>query len=436
MFLLPIDTLQVVFKIAERCNINCTYCYYFNMGEDSALRRPATVSVDTTEIIAEAIERGCQDLGIRDVRISFHGGEPMMVSPRRFESICRVLCERISPVAKLRLSMQTNGTVSVDKWIETFNRYKVAVSFSIDGDREAHDRYRLSKNSLSTFAITENNLKKMIHAAQQGRCIKPATISVLDTANRYGDVYRYLRALGIEQMTFLLPDRNANDSASFGGNAARQFGQALLDIFRAWLEEDNPNVRIRHIDRVMRLLRPLADRAAETCSDADMPRNGRHGRHQIIMARSDGTLAVNDSYIPALSWYETTPVYSVFDKTLKAFLSHAVFEEIETIEKTLPAECRTCKWKHICRGGDLENRYSDEASFDNKSVYCESYKVFLQGMYDLMVANGLPARMFPLAHTSVGIHKGNVRAKAALLDTVPVASGIRMSTGHFGTGHP
>lgn len=434
--MVPIDTLQVIFKIAERCNINCTYCYYFNMGEESALDRPAAVSVGTTEMLADAIARGCLDLGIRDLRISFHGGEPMMVGPRLFESICRVLVERISPVAKLRLSMQTNGTVSVDKWMETFNRYKIAVSFSIDGDREAHDRYRLSKKSRSTFAVTEKNLKKMIHDARQGRCIKPATISVLDTANCYGDVYRYLRALGIEQMTFLLPDRNANDAASFGRDAARRFGQALLDIFRAWLEEDNPNVRVRHIDRVMRLLRPPADSAADARRDAEEPRNGRRGRHQIVMARSDGTLAVNDSYIPALSWYKRTPVYSVRDKTLKDFLSHAVFEEIETIEKTLPAECRACKWKHICRGGDLENRYSDQAGFDNKSVYCESYKVFLQGMYDLLVANGLPARMFPIADVSLSTHAGNVRAKAARQEAVPVASGDRMSDGRVGSRHP
>jgi len=39
-----IEALQVVYKVAERCNINCTYCYYFNMGEDTALTRPANAT--------------------------------------------------------------------------------------------------------------------------------------------------------------------------------------------------------------------------------------------------------------------------------------------------------------------------------------------------------------------------------------------------------
>src|SRR3546814_5493668 len=36
-----IDALQVVYKVAERCNINCSYCYYFHMGDETPLERPA-----------------------------------------------------------------------------------------------------------------------------------------------------------------------------------------------------------------------------------------------------------------------------------------------------------------------------------------------------------------------------------------------------------
>ena len=32
-----IEALQVVYKIAERCNINCSYCYYFNMGDETPM---------------------------------------------------------------------------------------------------------------------------------------------------------------------------------------------------------------------------------------------------------------------------------------------------------------------------------------------------------------------------------------------------------------
>src|SRR5580765_3806373 len=74
-----IEALQVVYKVAERCNINCTYCYYFNMGEDTALTRPANASLAVTESLARWIAQGCAELRIPSVNVTFHGGEPAMI---------------------------------------------------------------------------------------------------------------------------------------------------------------------------------------------------------------------------------------------------------------------------------------------------------------------------------------------------------------------
>src|SRR3546814_8690776 len=41
----------------------------------------------------------------------------------------------------------------------------------------------------------------------------PSTISVLHSANNYRDIYHYLRDLGVEELNFLLPDRNLDDAA-------------------------------------------------------------------------------------------------------------------------------------------------------------------------------------------------------------------------------
>src|SRR3546814_1812589 len=47
-----IDALQVVYKVAERCNINCSYCYYFHMGDETPLERPAYAPHAVTERLA------------------------------------------------------------------------------------------------------------------------------------------------------------------------------------------------------------------------------------------------------------------------------------------------------------------------------------------------------------------------------------------------
>src|SRR5690349_117961 len=83
-----INVLDVIFKISERCNINCSYCYYFNMGEETAMGRPATASLENAELLARSLANATERLGIAHVRVHFHGGEPMMLQVTAFEKIC------------------------------------------------------------------------------------------------------------------------------------------------------------------------------------------------------------------------------------------------------------------------------------------------------------------------------------------------------------
>ena len=386
-----IDNLQVVFKVVERCNINCSYCYYFNMGDNTAMERPPLVSTDIAELLARWIAQGCRDLRIPKVLISFHGGEPMMLKPRNFGAVCEVLRRHISPVAELTFSMQTNGTILNEEWLALFDEYGVRVGVSIDGDREAHDRYRLDHRARSTFERTEENLKRLADWAQGNPRMMPSTISVLDPANDYRKVYKFLRQFGVEQMNFLLPDRNADSPLTGPDGSSAAYGRALFEIFDAWLTEDNPDVYIKYVHKTLghfqlnRKLREMPE------GNAELRRSkGLRKEYQVIVARSDGSVAVNDSYIPALPWYQETPVNSIFEHSLQQFLGDRVFREIEAAESTLPSGCRSCRWKTICKGGDLENRFSTKSLFDNPSVYCDGYKLFYQNVCDLLSGNGYP----------------------------------------------
>lgn len=386
-----IENLQVVFKVVERCNINCSYCYYFNMGETTAMTRPPSISTDTAQSFAYWIAQGCCELQIPKVLISFHGGEPMMLKPRVFKDVCETLRSCISPVAEVSFSLQTNGTILSDEWLSLFEEYVVRVGISIDGDREAHDRYRLNHRGGSTFDRTENTLKRIAKWAHGNPKLMPATISVVDHRNNYKKIYRYLRDLGVERMSFLLPDRNADAPLTGTDGLSVDYGRVLFEIFEAWLTEDNPIVHIKYVHRTLGYfqLNQQIQRSNELYQSKPKPTRVRKD-YQIIIARSDGTVAVNDSYIPALSWYQNTPIYSILSHSLRDFLSNEVFREIEKAQSMLPSGCSSCQWKSICKGGDLENRYSEKNLFDNPSVYCEGYKFFYQNVCDLLIDNGYP----------------------------------------------
>src|SRR3546814_14950899 len=68
-------------------------------------------------------------------------------------------------------------------------------------------------------------------------------------------IYHYLRDLGVEELNFLLPDRNLDDAAFRASDKAAEYGRCLSEIFEAWLAEDNEAVHIKFIDQTMVHLR-------------------------------------------------------------------------------------------------------------------------------------------------------------------------------------
>ena len=46
-------TTNLVVKVASRCNLNCTYCYVYNMGDNSYKLQPKFMSIETIKKINE-----------------------------------------------------------------------------------------------------------------------------------------------------------------------------------------------------------------------------------------------------------------------------------------------------------------------------------------------------------------------------------------------
>ena len=78
---LRIDSLVV--KIAELCNLNCRYCYLYNHGDTTFKGRPRFMTDTVFDGLLKSVGRYCDAEPGRAVSITFHGGEPTLVGPRR-----------------------------------------------------------------------------------------------------------------------------------------------------------------------------------------------------------------------------------------------------------------------------------------------------------------------------------------------------------------
>ena len=73
----------VVLKVAQRCNLNCTYCYVYNRGDESWRSRPTFISTDVAVALAGRINEQCEKFALESFTVELHGGEPLLLGKER-----------------------------------------------------------------------------------------------------------------------------------------------------------------------------------------------------------------------------------------------------------------------------------------------------------------------------------------------------------------
>ena len=95
----------------------------------------------------------------------------------------------------------------------------------------------------------------------------------------------------------------------------------------------------------------------------------------------------------ALQWRMAQETPNVKKEQIGKYLTRPVFKEIRDAQSKLPALCAACEWRSVCKGGDLENRYSRLNGFNNPSIFCEGLKYFYSHVIRYLLENGYPRRL-------------------------------------------
>lgn len=383
-----IGTLQVIFKIVERCNLNCSYCYYYSGADLKTDLRPSVVSKNTISAIADFLRQGCSDYAIGNLSIIFHGGEPTLMKHGLFDWMCDHLRTELSGLTNVTFSMQTNAVHLSDEWIGVLSKHGVSVGVSIDGSKEYNDRYRVDHKGNGSHDRIYGNVKKLNLAADKGLIRPIGLVCVLNKAYDYSEIYsHFTRELGIGYLNFLLPDRN-RDTPDEGAADVGRYGDVLCELFDEWLDSGLDSVEVRQFSE---LLKNFSGRLEVRQAPANYVRN------QIVVIHSDGDIAVDDSLMPAMEWYQSAATANVAGASMRDWFSQPMFNDLRQARETLPDECAGCRWSTLCHGGDVENRFSKADGFSGRSIYCSALKKFYEHATRTLVDGGYPQAMLESA---------------------------------------
>lgn len=342
----------VTFKIAQRCNLNCDYCYVYNRGDDSWKNRPKFSSEAVVYQLAKRLSEHCILHRLPSITVELHGGEPLLVGKKKFEFIAATLSSIHGVVVKLCL--QTNGLLLDQEWIELFSKYGVSFSISLDGPPAIADKHRIKKNGQGSTI----ELLKIIEGLQHNIGFKKRCagyLCVIDPTTNGREVFDWFFEQGIDSFDFLIPDGNIGN-APLGSQ--KELEAYLISAFDRWLE-------LLIVDKApsVRLFETSVKAALGFKSQLDS--NGGDLSNMCVV-ESDGSIGCHDVLRICGGIYSIDRL-NIFDHPIGV---HPDLYRLDKIQ-SLPSKCKTCSVLVGCGGGYLPHRFNG-INFDNPSYWCKT----------------------------------------------------------------
>lgn len=366
----------VLIKVASRCNINCSYCYVYNMGDDnwarqSKLMAPETVAAICTELGALAQHQ------LTPFSVVLHGGEPLLLGSRRLHELLRQL-RAVLPVT-YPISLQTNGILLSEELLDCCAAHHVSVAVSLDGPAAVHDRFRLTHGGGGTFAQVMAGIARL-KAHPAADFLNAGLLAVIDPTSDPAEVYEFFKSVGAPSVDFLY--RDGNHSKLPEGKTSLhslEYGRWMVGLLTAYAADPNP-LPIRVLDDMLKVLLG-GSVSKEGLGLTDFG---------ILIIDTDGTLMKNDTL---KSTYNGADQFAqprtIRDTNLLAFLESAEFTHYRAMQQPTSAKCLACPALNVCGGGMILHRYHPDNGFDNPSVYCADQLHLVAAMRRMLGAYSL-----------------------------------------------
>jgi len=326
----------------------------YQHADQSWRQRPPFMSEETFGHLLTRIEEYCDRRPGREMYITFHGGEPMLMDPRQFDRFVSMAVEKLKD--RVSLGMQTNATLVSDEWIEVLKRHNLRVGVSLDGPPEIHDLVRIDHAGRGSYSKAVEGMRKL----QENRVFS-CILTVINPGQSGLEIYRHIRSLGVKNMNFLLPDVTHDSKRLFYPDfGATPVSDYLIPIFDDWFDEDDPGVVIRLFTSILTYLMG---------GSANFEAIGNHCENYLVID-TDGNIQANDALKvcdDGISESGLNVARHGFDDLHLGLplVNHLVHEGL-----SLSAQCQACPERDVCGGGAVTTRYAKANGFDNPSVWC------------------------------------------------------------------
>jgi uncharacterized protein len=350
---------QVMAKpVGAICNLDCGYCYYLEKEELYPKSVSHRMADDLLEIYIEQHIEACPE---ENIFFSWHGGEPTLLGIGYFKKILEIQ-QKLRPFGRKILNgIQTNGTLIDEEWCRFLAAEQFHVGLSIDGPKDLHDHYRVTKKGEATH-------KQVMHAYRllKKHRIHCDLLCVVNERNarQPAMLYRFFKDLDAVYLQFLpLVNRLGESDVKGESVTPKAYGDFLCAIFDEWAHYDVGRITIQNFDEALRPYIGLDHSLCilrETCGE-------------VVIVEHTGDFYSCDHFVNAehrLGNITETPLVELINgKEQEKFGNDK--------RDTLPKYCRECEVLSSCNGGCPKDRFIQTPDGEDGLNYlCAGYKQF------------------------------------------------------------
>ncbi|QKX07354.1 radical SAM protein [Aquimarina sp. TRL1] len=344
----------LVVKVASRCNLNCSYCFMYNMGDTTYKKQPKYMDADCVDAILEKTIAYLKKYPRKKFTFIFHGGEPLLIDKafyREFVYKAEKAREQLLTTS-FEYDMQTNGVLIDKEWCSLFKELAIFPSISVDGTEKAHDMYRVDHKGRGSYQAVRKGVQLL------KRETGLATIAcVINTEEDPIVIYNSFKEMGAHSVNYLIPDYTY-DNVPFDPNTDEtSMADWLIQLFDHWIADPDKYI-IPIFKGLINSLLGITDH--------------EHNESKVLVIETNGEIEAIDS-LKACGQGFTKSKMKIqthsFTDILTSPLGRLYFENSTHM---LCSQCKACPILEICKGGRLVHRFKKENGFNNPSIYCRN----------------------------------------------------------------
>lgn len=358
----------IIAKVTNGCNLQCRYCYISEKSEKGQMNEDTLYNMLTKIAKANAKE------GRTDV--IWHGGEPLLMGVDFYKKSVEI--QKAVPHHQFTNSVQSNGTLLNEAYLDFFEQNNFKVGLSIDGIQTTHDKNRPYKNGVSSFEDTVIWLEEL----KKRKINEGNVICVLNkvTASHIAEIYKYAKE---KQVNFKFNPQLPAGQALINhdlGLTPQELAKTYIDLFDMWFFDDADYLpKIEPFEEIIQNIGQLKNKAHRKIIPYGCSWQNNCVNNFIAVA-PNGNIYPCGRFIGEREYLYGNINDGDWADTLKSVAREKFIHRNKGL-----SDCACCEYNKICNAGCPYHSYLLHKDIMNQDPYCYTYKKLFKHIENILI---------------------------------------------------